>query len=127
MRNPFVKARSIPGHDRGIDRTGDPLQRSVTGLPESELDTSKQEVDRLRFPPRPHARVDGGTIEARHGPAHHPDAILTLGEAAFIAVISGGRPFADLIASGAASASGDAEAVRRLRGLFRLPSARFRP
>jgi DNA-binding HxlR family transcriptional regulator len=73
-----------------------------------------------------HARVDGGTIEARHGPAQHPDAILTLGEAAFIAVTSEGRTFADLVASGAASASGDAEAVRRLKGLFRLPSARSR-
>jgi DNA-binding HxlR family transcriptional regulator len=73
-----------------------------------------------------HARVEQGTLEARHGPAQHPDATLTLGEAAFIAVTSEGRTFADLVASGAAAASGDAEALRRLTGLFRLPSARSR-
>ncbi|MCU7722240.1 hypothetical protein ODJ79_00775 [Actinoplanes sp. KI2] len=37
-----------------------------------------------------------------------------------------GLVFADAIASGEASASGDAEAVRRLTGLFRLPLPRNR-
>jgi hypothetical protein len=36
-------------------------------------------------------------------------------------VTSRGLVFADAIASGVASASGDGEALRRLTGLFRLP------
>ncbi|MFA1551326.1 winged helix-turn-helix transcriptional regulator [Actinomadura chokoriensis] len=73
-----------------------------------------------------HARVDDGTIEALHGPAQHPDATITISEDAFVALTGQGGTFAEAIESGAASASGDMEALRRLKGLFRLPPARAR-
>ncbi|TDD79207.1 transcriptional regulator, partial [Actinomadura darangshiensis] len=68
-----------------------------------------------------HARIDDGTIEALHGPAQHPDATLTIGEDAFLELTGRGGTFAEMIASGAATASGDREALARLKGLFRLP------
>lgn len=73
-----------------------------------------------------HARVDDGTIEALHGPAQHPDATLVMGEEVFVGVIGQGRTLAEAINDGAASASGEPEALRRLNGLFRLPSPRSR-
>lgn len=73
-----------------------------------------------------HARVDDGTIEALHGPAQHPDATITIEEDAFVALTGQGGTFEEAIATGAASASGDAAALRRLKGLFRLPPARPR-
>lgn len=68
-----------------------------------------------------HARVADGTLEALHGPAQHPDATVTIGEAAFLRVTALGRTFADAIESGDAEATGDRAALRRLKGLFRLP------
>jgi DNA-binding HxlR family transcriptional regulator len=73
-----------------------------------------------------HARVDHGTIEALHGPAQHPDATITIGEAAFVAVTGRSLTLAEAIETGAATVSGDREALRRLNGLFRLPSPRDR-
>jgi DNA-binding HxlR family transcriptional regulator len=73
-----------------------------------------------------HARVDDGTIEVLHGPAQYPDATLTIEEDALVALTGRGGTFEEAIGSGAASASGDAEALRRLRGLFRLPAPRSR-
>jgi DNA-binding HxlR family transcriptional regulator len=74
-----------------------------------------------------HARIDDGTIEALHGPAQHPDATITISEDAFLELTSAGLGFSDAIRSGAASASGDTEALRRLSGLFRLPPPQSRP
>jgi alkyl sulfatase BDS1-like metallo-beta-lactamase superfamily hydrolase len=73
-----------------------------------------------------HARVDHGTIEALHGPAQHPDATITIGEAAFLEVTGQTLTLAKAIKTGAATAAGDTEALRRLNGLFRLPSPRNR-
>ncbi|MFB4312023.1 winged helix-turn-helix transcriptional regulator [Actinomadura sp. GTD37] len=73
-----------------------------------------------------YARIDDGTIEAQHGPAQHPDATITISEDALAALTGQGGTFAEALASGAAEASGDAEALRRLNGLFRLPPARSR-
>lgn len=73
-----------------------------------------------------HARIDDGTIEARHGPAQHPDATITISETAFLDVTSRTLTLADAIESGAASASGDREALRRLKDLFRMPLSRSR-
>ncbi|GAB1511457.1 winged helix-turn-helix transcriptional regulator [Actinophytocola sp. KF-1] len=73
-----------------------------------------------------HARVDDGTLEALHGPAQHPDATITIGEAAFLRLTSAGLAFSDALAGGEATATGDAEALRRLAGLFSLPSPRSR-
>jgi DNA-binding HxlR family transcriptional regulator len=68
-----------------------------------------------------HAGIDDGAIEALHGPAQHPDAIITISQEAFLRLTGQGLTFAEAIETGAASASGDEEALRRLRGLFRLP------
>ncbi|MEU1545804.1 hypothetical protein [Nocardia sp. NPDC005745] len=46
--------------------------------------------------------------------------------AAFLDVTSHGLSFADAIEAGAASVSGDTEALRGLEGLFRLPPPRDR-
>ncbi|TXS32991.1 transcriptional regulator [Streptomyces sp. ms191] len=73
-----------------------------------------------------HARIDDGTIEALHGPAQHPDATVAMSEEVFLGVTAQGQTLAEAIAAGAATASGDTEALRRLNGLFRLPSPRSR-
>ncbi|MET9653261.1 winged helix-turn-helix transcriptional regulator [Streptomyces sp. NPDC006460] len=73
-----------------------------------------------------HARIDDGTIEALHGPAQHPDASIAMSEDVFIGVTGQKQTLAEAIATGAATASGDTEALRRLNGLFRLPSPRSR-
>lgn len=73
-----------------------------------------------------HARIDDETIETLHGPAQHPDAIITMSEAAFLRLTSQTLTLAEAIETGAASASGDGETLRRLKGLFRLPSPRTR-
>ncbi|WP_431682670.1 alkyl sulfatase C-terminal domain-containing protein [Kitasatospora sp. KL5] len=69
-----------------------------------------------------HARIDDGTIETLHGPAQHPDATITMGEEAFLGLTAQTRTLAQAIDTGAASVSGDAEALHRLKGVFRLPA-----
>jgi DNA-binding HxlR family transcriptional regulator len=73
-----------------------------------------------------HARIDDGTIEALHGPAQHPDATITISEAAFARLTSQELTLAKAVELGSASVSGDREALRRLKGLFRLPPVRSR-
>ncbi|MEU0404784.1 winged helix-turn-helix transcriptional regulator [Streptomyces sp. NPDC006197] len=73
-----------------------------------------------------HARIDDGTIETLHGPARRPDATIEMSEEVLVGVTGQSRTLAAAIADGAASASGDTEALRRLNGLFRLPSPRSR-
>jgi DNA-binding HxlR family transcriptional regulator len=73
-----------------------------------------------------HARINDGTIEALHGPAQNPDATITISKDAFLRIAGQGLTFTKAIQSRAASASGDGEALRRLKGLFRLPPQRTR-
>ncbi|GGN43696.1 DNA-binding HxlR family transcriptional regulator [Actinoplanes campanulatus] len=73
-----------------------------------------------------HARVKDGTIEALHGPAQNPDATITTTTDAFLRMAYQGLTLTRAIESGAATASGDREALRRLAALFRLPSSRTR-
>ncbi|WP_433729840.1 winged helix-turn-helix transcriptional regulator [Nocardia sp. CA-129566] len=68
-----------------------------------------------------HARIDDQTIETLHGPAQHPDAIITISEPEFLRATSQGHTFAEAIETGVASATGDDQALRRIKGLFRLP------
>ncbi|WP_040685915.1 winged helix-turn-helix transcriptional regulator [Nocardia vinacea] len=68
-----------------------------------------------------HARIDDETIETLHGPAQHPDAIITISEQEFLRLTSQGRTFAEAIETGVASATGDKQALRRIKGLFHLP------
>ncbi|MFJ1706464.1 winged helix-turn-helix transcriptional regulator [Kitasatospora sp. NPDC088346] len=69
-----------------------------------------------------HTRIDDGTIEALHGPAQYPDATITMNEETFLGLTAQDRTLAQAIETGAASVSGDAEALRRLKALFRLPA-----
>ncbi|MFG1906103.1 winged helix-turn-helix transcriptional regulator [Kribbella sp. NPDC048928] len=69
-----------------------------------------------------HAVVEAGTIAAQHGPAQRPDATITIGEDDFVRLTGGNFTLADAIKTGAASATGDRTALRRLKGLFRLPT-----
>ena len=73
-----------------------------------------------------HARVDDGTIEALHGPTHHPDATITISKDAFLRITGHELTLAKAIENGAVSATGDREALRRLRTLFRLPPPQSR-
>ncbi|WP_329414393.1 winged helix-turn-helix transcriptional regulator [Nocardia vinacea] len=68
-----------------------------------------------------HTRIDDETIETLHGPAQHPDAIITISEQEFLRLTSQGRTFAEAIETGVASATGDKQALRRIKGLFHLP------
>ncbi|MGS2809159.1 winged helix-turn-helix transcriptional regulator [Nocardia sp. MW-W600-9] len=68
-----------------------------------------------------HARIDDGTIETVHGPAQHPDVTITIGGEVFRDLAAGRSTLAEAISDGAASASGDRQALRRLHQLFRLP------
>ncbi|WP_326666495.1 SCP2 sterol-binding domain-containing protein [Streptomyces sp. NBC_00385] len=70
-----------------------------------------------------HVRVDGGTIEALHGPAQHPGAVVEADEVAFAALAEGRSDLGDAIGTGTLSASGDRDALNRLPRLFRRPSA----
>jgi alkyl sulfatase BDS1-like metallo-beta-lactamase superfamily hydrolase len=68
-----------------------------------------------------HVRVDDGTIEATHGPAQRPDAIVETDDAALTDTTAGGSAFAEALERGDASASGDPAALRALPRLFRRP------
>nr|WP_277349912.1 alkyl sulfatase C-terminal domain-containing protein [Nonomuraea sp. FMUSA5-5] len=73
-----------------------------------------------------HARVEDGTIDTLHGPAQRPDAVLTIGEEAFLDLTGQRLTLAEAIDGGAATTSGDEKALRRLKDLFRLPRPRSR-
>ncbi|GAA4832602.1 alkyl sulfatase C-terminal domain-containing protein [Kitasatospora terrestris] len=69
-----------------------------------------------------HSRIDDASIETLHGPAQYPDATVTMSEQIFLGLTAQDLTPAQASEDGAASVSGDAEALRRLRGLFRLPA-----
>jgi DNA-binding HxlR family transcriptional regulator len=73
-----------------------------------------------------HARVGDGTIETWHGPAQHPDATITISKDAFLRITGHELTLTHAIEDGAASATGDSEALRRLSTLFRLPPPQSR-
>ncbi|MFD8560960.1 winged helix-turn-helix transcriptional regulator [Streptosporangium canum] len=73
-----------------------------------------------------HARIDDGTIETVHGPAQHPDVMITIGGEDFRDLAAGRSTLAEAINNGTASASGDQQALRRLHQLFRLPPPQTR-
>lgn len=73
-----------------------------------------------------HVRVADGTVEAAHGPAQLPDAVLATGEDVLVGLAEGTTTLAEAIRNKAVSVSGDREALRRLRTLFRRPHAASR-
>jgi DNA-binding HxlR family transcriptional regulator/putative sterol carrier protein len=68
-----------------------------------------------------HARVADGTVEARHGPAQQPDAVLETTDDVLVELAEGRTTLAELIRSGTVAVSGDKQALRLLRTLFRRP------
>jgi DNA-binding HxlR family transcriptional regulator len=73
-----------------------------------------------------YARVDGGTLETVQGPAQHPDVIITTGGDVFRDIAAGQASLTEALADGTATATGKAEALRRLPHLFRIPTPQDR-
>ena len=69
-----------------------------------------------------HVRVADGAVEAAHGPAQLPDAILQTSEDVLVQLSEGRTTLAEAIRNRTIATSGDKEALRRLRTLFRRPS-----
>jgi DNA-binding HxlR family transcriptional regulator/putative sterol carrier protein len=69
-----------------------------------------------------HVRVDDGEVDAAHGPTRDPDVVVETSEDVFADLADGRSSLADKLTSGAATASGDQDALRRLGTLFRRPS-----
>jgi DNA-binding HxlR family transcriptional regulator len=74
-----------------------------------------------------HARIADGAIEALHGPAQRPDAVIATDPDTFVELASGRMALADAIEADAASAIGDRTLLRKLRVLFRYPSRQSLP
>ena len=65
-----------------------------------------------------HARVDHGAIDSVHGPAQRPDVTIETSPAVFVELAAGRMKLADAVRDGTATASGDRQAIRKLRSLF---------
>lgn len=68
-----------------------------------------------------HVRIADGAVEAAHGPAQLPDAILTMTDDVLAWLAEGRTTLAEAIKAKAATATGDREALRRLRTVFHRP------
>ncbi|SEN41194.1 winged helix-turn-helix transcriptional regulator [Nonomuraea pusilla] len=68
-----------------------------------------------------HLVVDDGAIDAAHGPAQRPDAVVEAGDDVLTDIAAGHLTLTEALAGGRAAATGDPEALRRLGHLFRLP------
>jgi DNA-binding HxlR family transcriptional regulator len=73
-----------------------------------------------------YTRVDGGTIETVQGPAQHPDVVISTTGDLFQDIAAGRTSLAQAIDDHTATATGKAEPLRRLHGLFRIPPAQNR-
>lgn len=70
-----------------------------------------------------HVRVAAGAVEAAHGPAQLPDATLSTTADVLAELAEGRTTLAESIRTRTVTASGDREALVRLRTLFRRPSS----
>ena len=70
-----------------------------------------------------HVRVADGTVEATHGPAQLPDATLETTEEVLVHLAEGRMTLAEAIKNKTITTSGDKDALRRVRTLFRWPTA----
>ena len=68
-----------------------------------------------------HARIGGGEIDSRYGPADRPDAVIVATAEAFAEVASGRLRLADAIAAGRVEVSGDRSALSEMKRAFRWP------
>ena len=68
------------------------------------------------------AEVAKGEMELHRGNATRPDAVLTGSPDTFVAVVYGGRKFADAVRAGDLAVEGDKSVARRFLGLFPMPA-----
>jgi DNA-binding HxlR family transcriptional regulator len=68
-----------------------------------------------------HVRLADGTVEAAHGPAQLPDATLDMTDDVLVGLAEGRLSLAEAVRDKKITASGDRDALRRLRTLFRRP------
>ncbi|HEU5471815.1 MAG TPA: winged helix-turn-helix transcriptional regulator [Actinophytocola sp.] len=68
-----------------------------------------------------HARVDGGRVSSRMGPADRPDAVIEADEETFADLAHGRQRLREAVRAGRARATGDRAALTRLRSLFPPP------
>jgi DNA-binding HxlR family transcriptional regulator len=73
-----------------------------------------------------HVRVDHGTVESVHGPAQRPDVVIETSADVFVELAAGRLTVAEAVGAGTASLTGDRQAARKLRTLFRRPPAQDR-
>jgi DNA-binding HxlR family transcriptional regulator len=73
-----------------------------------------------------HVRVADSTVEAEHGPAQLPDATLTMAEDVLVGLAEGRTTLGEAIEDKAVVVSGDRQALRLLRTLFRRPESAAR-
>jgi DNA-binding HxlR family transcriptional regulator len=74
-----------------------------------------------------HARVERGQIESLHGPAQRPDVVMQATAESFLDLAAGRLRIGDALRGGSVSLSGDREALRSLRSMFRWPERQQRP
>lgn len=67
------------------------------------------------------ARIAGAIFSIEPGRATRPDAVVSCDQNTLAAVVYGGRRFADAVAAGEMTITGDAVVVERFAGLFPLP------
>jgi putative sterol carrier protein len=68
-----------------------------------------------------HARIEDQRIEAVHGPAQRPDAVIEAPADVFLELAAGRLSLEAAISHGSVEVSGDRRAVARLAGVFRWP------
>jgi DNA-binding HxlR family transcriptional regulator/putative sterol carrier protein len=73
-----------------------------------------------------HARLDRGRIETVHGPAQRADVVIETSGEVFLELAAGRLSLADALRAGTVSTSGDRQALRKLRDVFRWPRPQVR-
>jgi len=68
------------------------------------------------------AAIADGEMTLDRGSATHPDAVLTASPDTFVAVVYGGRKFADAVRTGDLTVEGDKAVAKRFVGLFPMPT-----
>jgi len=68
-----------------------------------------------------HARVQDGTVHARHGPAHEPDLVITATVEAFVNLVAGQGTVEQAAKQGWIRADGSRSALRHCSSIFKRP------
>ena len=68
-----------------------------------------------------HARIHGGGVKARHGPAYEPDLVISVAEDAFIDLVAGRATIAQAAKQGWIDADGSRTALNNCSAIFDRP------